>query len=323
LVLVPTIKNPVPLGAAAGYIVAHDGLRLRTAFWRPAGTSRKGTVCVFQGRAEFIEKYFETVSDLTRRGFAVATMDWRGQGGSDRILKNPRKGHVDDFADYERDLAQFMREVALPDCPPPYFALGHSMAGTVLLRAATDSDCWFERIVVTAPMLRIARLPLPPAPLARLLEVLSYAGFGDAGVPGGQHEIDRMGFAGNPLTSDPDRFARNREVLKAAPHLAIGKPTLGWVRASLLALADVAAPSFAAKLRAPVLMIAAGDDRIVSTDAIEALSVRMKTGSHLELTGARHEILQERDKFREQFWAAFDAFVPGETDRAPLERNTV
>jgi lysophospholipase len=27
------------------------------------------------------------------------------------------------------------------------------------------------------------------------------------------------------------------------------------------------------------------------------------------LRGSRHEILQERDVIREQFWAAFDAFV--------------
>ena len=32
---------------------------------------------------------------------------------------------------------------------------------------------------------------------------------------------------------------------------------------------------------------------------------------HVDLRGSRHEILQERDSIREQFWAAFDAFVPG------------
>ncbi len=37
----------------------------------------------------------------------------------------------------------------------------------------------------------------------------------------------------------------------------------------------------------------------------------MRTGSHLVIAGARHEILQEQDRYRSQFWAAFDAFVPG------------
>ena len=35
-----------------------------------------------------IEKYFEVVGELRRRGFAVAVLDWRGQGGSSRLLRN-------------------------------------------------------------------------------------------------------------------------------------------------------------------------------------------------------------------------------------------
>jgi len=49
----------------------------------------------------------------------------------------------------------------------------------------------------------------------------------------------------------------------------------------------------------------------VSSKAVEELAVRLRAGSQIVLRGARHEILQERDAIREQFWAAFDAFVPG------------
>ena len=58
-------------------------------------------------------------------------------------------------------------------------------------------------------------------------------------------------------------------------------------------------------------MLAASDDRIVSSLAIEELAMRLKVGAQLVLRGSRHEILQERDVIRQQFWAAFDAFVPG------------
>ena len=112
-----------------------DGVSLRFARWAPP-PGRKGTVCLFQGRAEFIEKYFETVRDLRARGFAVATLDWRGQGLSERALRQRRKGYVRNFSEYDIDLATFMHEVVLPDCPPPVFALAHSMGATVLMRAA-------------------------------------------------------------------------------------------------------------------------------------------------------------------------------------------
>jgi lysophospholipase len=91
-----------------------------------------------------------------RAGFAVAMIDWRGQGLSERALGNARKGHVYDFAEYDRDLEAFVKEVVLPDCPPPLFALGHSMGAAVLLRSAYQGRRWFDRIVLSGPMIQLA-----------------------------------------------------------------------------------------------------------------------------------------------------------------------
>src|SRR6202163_3660024 len=135
MTLVSIPANPVPEDVVTGTLKTPDGVSLRFARWAPP-PGRKGTVCLFQGRAEFIEKYYETVSDLRARGFAVATLDWRGQGLSERRLSDPLEAHVGYFSEYESDLEVFMREVVLPDCPPPLFAIGHSMGAAVLIRAA-------------------------------------------------------------------------------------------------------------------------------------------------------------------------------------------
>src|SRR6201994_469562 len=103
MTLVSIPANPVPDDVVSGMLKTPDGVELRFARWAPP-PGRKGTVCLFQGRAEFIEKYFETVRDLRARGFAVATLDWRGQGLSERQLRNTRKGYVRDFAEYDLDL---------------------------------------------------------------------------------------------------------------------------------------------------------------------------------------------------------------------------
>src|SRR5262249_27060355 len=102
--LVSIPANPVPEGAVTGVLKTPDGASLRFTRWPPPASGRKGTVCLFQGRIEFIEKYFEVVRDLHARGFAVATLDWRGQGLSGRVLREPRKGHVAHFAEYDTDL---------------------------------------------------------------------------------------------------------------------------------------------------------------------------------------------------------------------------
>ena len=111
-------------------LAARDGLPLRTAVWPvPAGSAR-GTVVVLQGRAEFIEKYGETAGDLRARGFAVHALDWRGQGGSGRMLDDTRKGHVVSYKDYLSDLDLFLEESVLPDAPGPSSCWPIRWAGT-------------------------------------------------------------------------------------------------------------------------------------------------------------------------------------------------
>jgi len=308
--LVSIPANPVPEGAVAGTLKTPDGVELRFARFAPP-TGRKGTLCLFQGRAEFIEKYFEVIADARARGFAVATLDWRGQGLSQRALRDRRKGYVSDFSEYEIDLDTFMREVVLPDCPPPFFALGHSMGASVLMRAAYRNRRWFDRVVLSAPMVDLHIVGMPR--LARTtVRLMKLGGAGRSYIPGGgASAIASQPFAGNPLTSDPVRYARTGAVIEAEPALGLGSPTVAWTAAAFRAINDFVDPVFPAKIRQPLLVIAAGQDMIVSNAAIEQFAMRLRAGAHLVVPGSRHEILMEQDRFRGQFWAAFDAFVPG------------
>jgi len=311
-VLVSTPRNPVPGGVTAGYFHAADGAELRYACWGPTGMNKLGTVCILQGRAEFIEKYFEVVSDLRRRGFAVAILDYRGQGGSSRPLANPRKGHIDDFVAYDADLEQFMAEIVLPDCPAPYYALAHSMGGNILLRATRSRMCWFDRIILTAPLIALGESQTSIPSSCRLAELLTLCGLGTAFVPGGLSESwDERPFEGNALTADAQRYARTQEVLRAAPQLAIGAPTIGWYHAACQSMALINSEGFPSSVKVPALMVAAGNDVVVSLRAIEEFASRLRMGAHVLIPGARHEILQERNAVRDQFWAAFDAYIPG------------
>jgi lysophospholipase len=223
--LLSLAKNPVPAGAIVGTFPGYDGAPLRFARWSATRTPRRGTICLFGGRGEFIEKYFEVIADLRRRGFAVATMDWRGQGASHRTLANKAKGYIGDFGEYDRDLYRFMKGIVLPDCPPPYVALAHSMGANVLMRNATMTGSWFDRMVLTTPMLAIEPRRLQfPLPLVRTYaEVGCLLGMSSFYVKSGSDAPVETGpFEDNLLTSDAERYLRNRSVLEAAPHLGLG-----------------------------------------------------------------------------------------------------
>jgi lysophospholipase len=309
--LVSIPANPVPEGAVSGVLKTSDGVSLRFARWPALPSGRKGTVCLFHGRIEFIEKYFEVIRDLNQRGFAVATLDWRGQGLSGRLLREPRKGHIANFDQYDTDLATFMKEVVLPDCPPPLFALANSMGATIMIRAAAKGHRWFDRMVLCAPMIKLANISMLPV-MPTVARTLRLAGFGGTYIPGGGPACSASGpFLDNPVTSDPIRHARTAAIIEAEPALALGAPTVAWADAALRAMADFAQPAFPMKLRQPMLIIACGRDRLVSTAAIENFGSRLPAGSYLVVPGARHEVMMELDVYRSQFWAAFDAFIPG------------
>jgi lysophospholipase len=311
--LIVTPDNPLPPGSNVTAIRAVDGMTLRVVRWHPERQS-VGTIVICQGRAEFIEKYFETAGDLLRRNLTVVAFDWRGQGLSGRELDNSRKGHIDDFSLYERDLDAILDQVLLPFCPKPWFGLGHSMGAAVLLRQARGGRSPFERLVLTAPLIEIFGLRFPG--LARTAaKLLDLAGLGSAFIPaGGETAVLTRPFHDNVLTFDPGRYERNNNIVAAAPHLAIGDPTIGWVDAAFAQIDEFADPEYPRRVITPALVFAADNDRVVDGAAVERFSTRLKAGRLVTLPASRHEILAERDDVREQFWAAFDAFIPGTRD---------
>jgi lysophospholipase len=281
------------------------------------GRGFKGTVCLLQGRGDFIERYFETMEDLRQRGFAVATFDWRGQGGSQRRLRNRLKTHIKHFRKYDDDLASFVSKVLMPDCPPPYYALGHSMAGCVLIRNLRR-HAWFSKVVLTAPMFDIKTTPWPPRLAKVIVYLLSFIGLGRIFVPGQRHRpIALKDFPGNKFTSDLGRFTRDVRTTELAPELGVGAPPIGWVKGAYEAMREALSPPRKSIVRVPVLVVAADIEEITSTEACHALSAKEPSVVTVSVDYSRHEILMERDHVREQFWAAFDAFIEGKDPTLP------
>ena len=128
--------NPIPEGALAGTIGTPDRATLRFARWAAPAEAAGGPSASSPGAA--------STSRNIRNGAGSAPA--RLCGGCHRLagtgafitraLRNPLKGHVQNFSEYQIDVAAFVKQVVLPDCPPPYFALAHSMGGAVMLRVA-------------------------------------------------------------------------------------------------------------------------------------------------------------------------------------------
>ena len=305
-----TPGNPIPPGAILQAVRTSDGRVLRAARW--VARSSRGTVLVAIGRSEFIEEYYEIVGALLDRGFDVVTMDWRGQGQSQRDCRFPRRGHVSSFAGYRRDLDAVERQVLAPVAPKPWFAFGHSMGAAILIDQAHDGASPYERLVLSAPMIGIPfRRKAAIGRLARLAVLL---GLGQRLIPGGAEDSAFVlrTFADNILTSDRAQYRRLEQAIAALPQFVVGAPTLGWLAGACALMRRFELPRYPVEVLTPILIVAAGEDRIVDTGATERFARRLKAGRCLTIPHARHQVIMESEAIVAQFWAAFDTFVPGE-----------
>lgn len=284
-----------PAGGQAQWLHAADGVRLRLAIWpgeRP--------VLILPGRTEYIEKYGLVVADLAAAGRGALVVDWRGQGLADRVLRDPAKGHIGHFAEYQRDLEAVLGADGVPRQPLDWLA--HSMGGCTALRGLMRGlPC--AMVAFSAPMLGLSQ----PRSLTTMLSVMGAltgpfgADTGYAPTTGPRFGLPSMDFATNNLTHDPQQFARMKAQIESNPRLALGGPTLRWMAASLTemrALAVLPSP------RVPALFGLGGDETIVSPEAIRARVARWPGARLAEYPAARHELLMERAEVRTDFLRA-------------------
>ena len=293
-----------PAGATARWLTSSDGLRLRVVVW---SGGRRGTAVIFPGRTEFAEKYGRVVGELVARDLAVAIIDWRGQGLSDRDPANPMRGHVEDFRVYQRDVAALLDLCAELALPGPRYLFAHSMGGCIGLRTLLER-AEFCGAVFSAPMWHLQMKAATRELTARFTQLANLMGFGGRLMPGTRAQPTALAlpFEGNALTSDKATFDWCVGQIGAHPELALGGPSMQWTRA---ALEEMARLYIAPVPNLPVLVMLGSEETVVSAGVIRTQVAHMPQGSLLELPGARHEIFMEAPKVLERVWRRIDGFL--------------
>lgn len=284
-----------PRGGRAHWIHASDGTRLRLGAWT-GKNSKTGTIFVFPGRTEYIEKYGRMITDLQSYGYSVLVIDWRGQGLADRTTADPMTGHVVRYSDFQKDVAAMIDAAELLGFPKPWQLLGHSMGACIGLRSVLNglpvSACAF-----TGPMwdVNLPRLKRAAAwPVSWAAQVLGRA---NGYAPGANREsyVLNTRFEDNKLTSDPEMYAYFVRQAKALHHHQLGGPSIGWVRATLTetrALAELPAPT------TPCVTFCGQDDQIVGLRAVKN-RLSCWPGAKLRMiSGAKHDLFSEIPQVR-------------------------
>lgn len=285
------IIGPADTGEATWWTTS-DGVRIRLGVWNQ--DAPMGTILIFPGRTEYIEKYAPTATVLGTRGYAALVVDWRGQGLSDRAAPERLLGHIEDFQEYQLDVATLLAAAKEMSLPEPYYLLGHSMGGCIGLRALTQG-LDVKAACFTGPMWGINVPPRMRLPAWVFSALAHQVGKGKTLSPGTklQTYVLTEPYADNMLTTDRPTYEWLRSQVTAHPELALGGPTLSWLIEGLRECRDLAnLPS----PNVPCLTFLGTNERVVRTDAITARMAQWPNGRLEMVAGAEHEILFETPK---------------------------
>jgi lysophospholipase len=304
----PFNRRAIPAYATESRWIAPDGWPLRRIDWS-ASVSPRGSLLFLPGRGDHYEKYLETLDQLAGDGWQVTAIDWRGQGGSGRLLDNPHIGHIDDFSTWIADLKAFWADWKAAT-PGPHVILAHSMGGHLLMRALVEKAVDPVAVAMSAPMLGIQTMGLPYAAHHAVARFIG--GLGDparAAWKEGEKPGSPLNVRSNILTHDAERYADELYWWQARPEVKLGPPSWHWVERAIASTRMLNEAGVMEAVATPVLLMATTADRLVDTKRIVRDAKRLP---HAELllfgSEAAHELLREADPVRDRCMAAIRAF---------------
>lgn len=253
------------------FMTARDGLQLFWQAWEPDVQAR-AMVCLVHGLGEHAGRYTHVADAFTKAGIAMHAIDLRGHGQSKGL-----RGHTPSLEQWHEDIELFL-ERAGEQCPR--FLYGHSLGGSLIISFCLQRQPSVSGVIASGPAFKRAfEVPAIRLFLGRLM--------GNVWPTFSQHS-----------NLQPADISREPAVVQA---YAEDPQVHDMVTARLFVVATAMgedALAGAASFSTPLLLLQAGQDRIVDAEAsktffAEAVSVD-KTLRFYE--GMFHEVHNEPQK---------------------------
>ena len=218
-------------------------------------------------------------------------------------------GHIHEFDDYVSDMSDVIASFDLSRYSNRYL-LAHSMGSTIATRyLQTHPAHPFDKVTLCAPMFGI-NTEWYFKPIAMLVGQALTAFHAKPTYAPGQQAYYSKPFENNLLSHSKVRYQWFRCLYDGSPSLQVGGPSTRWVWQGLMAAKQAIQQT--RQIKIPLLLIQAGEEKIVSNDAqVKFINKLKKTNSDClfkVIEGSRHEVLFEQDEYRNQTLDAINQF---------------
>ena len=248
-------------------------------YWqRWAGPGLRIPLVILHGGGEHSGRYAATAARLAREGYSVHAFDLPGHGRSPG-----KRGHVSSFDVYVEALRRFIAQVAADQGGRKPILIGHSLGGLVATLYAIRHPETIRCLALSSPLWGLS-VPVPAWQrlLARLLSPLWPS-----------LTLERPRQTGAALSHDPQVEARY-----LTDPLVHFKASVRLYTEIQDRCADL--PRELPRMTAPLLLLQAGADRVVSPEAVKSLFPLVGSAQKrlILYEGFYHELFNEVERER-------------------------
>jgi lysophospholipase len=300
--------SPAPADWNWSSYTPEPGVNLRTGM--ADAHNAKGTVIVVPGFTATIEMTMREIALISAAGYRVASIEYRGQGESWRPLANPEKGYVESYEQLGAELAGFAKQVQIEDKPLFFYSI--SKGAHITLRMATEQDLDVSAYALIVPMIKINTGSLNYEMTHIVSAAFSKLGLGAVYAPGQTNRFDNGFELGKPIpcNANPDTAQTQDALFAQRELLRASGATMQWLYETTSSTKQLLNSENIAKITQPVMMVTAGVDALVDTNAAQNFCGSLTQCELTHIEHARHCITRENfdlyDGLIDQAIAHFD-----------------
>ncbi|MCZ2204196.1 serine aminopeptidase domain-containing protein [Bartonella sp. A05] len=296
-----TSRDCFPPNFHNGYLKTDINREIRFVITHSATEKAKGTVVILESYANAIEEYFSSMNEISQRSFYTTTFDWFGRDGSQPNKQKQSRHNYFDINSDINDLDVFINKIIYPNCPPPYYMLTYGMGGLIALSGLSIINHKFKKMLCVSPLF---------APLGnktnsfqhKLIQLLSDIGLGKLAIKG-EKKLKQA--------KQKDTQLGQSNEIPLPLSLPIKPPTVRWMASTLNAIDAMKKNILNGHLQIPTLFILANQNNIANNIEARKLCLFTHLAESITIIGAELNTIMHEEYYQKQFWAAFDAFIPG------------